>query len=119
MKVYFDFNDWWIGYYRGDNHHYVCPLPTLVISWNRRKKTYPPVLDNIMGMPVQYSDNVIPGYLYFVSAGGKPTLTRIGDSLYDVPSHLLDPSRFAKFNKILVHPSSKDFVEELKRMNPS
>src|SRR5687768_7016873 len=30
-KVYFDFNDWWIGYYRGPNHHYVCLLPTVVI----------------------------------------------------------------------------------------
>jgi hypothetical protein len=35
MKVYFDFNDWWIGYYRGPNHHYVCPLPTVVIRWPR------------------------------------------------------------------------------------
>ena len=32
MKVYFDFRDWWVGYYRGDTHHYVCPLPTLVIQ---------------------------------------------------------------------------------------
>ena len=32
---YFDLNDWWIGYYRGDRHHYVCPLPTLVIRWRR------------------------------------------------------------------------------------
>ncbi len=35
MSVYFDFNDWWVGYYRGDTHHYVCPLPTLVIRWRR------------------------------------------------------------------------------------
>lgn len=35
MKVYFDFRDWWIGYYRGDTHHYICPLPTLVIRWPR------------------------------------------------------------------------------------
>ena len=26
IKVYQDRNDWWIGYYRGPNHHYVCPL---------------------------------------------------------------------------------------------
>lgn len=26
----------WIGYYRGPNHHYVCPLPTLVIRWTRK-----------------------------------------------------------------------------------
>lgn len=35
MRIYFDFNDWWVGYYRGPNHHYVCPLPTVVISWSR------------------------------------------------------------------------------------
>lgn len=29
MGVYIDTADWWIGYYRGPNHHYVCPLPTL------------------------------------------------------------------------------------------
>jgi hypothetical protein len=35
MKVYFDFNDWWIGYYRGSSYHFICPLPTLVIRWKR------------------------------------------------------------------------------------
>jgi hypothetical protein len=35
-RVYFDFRDWWIGYYRGPNHHYVCPLPCLVVRWPRR-----------------------------------------------------------------------------------
>lgn len=34
-RVYFDLNDWWIGYYRGSNWHFVCPLPTLVIRWSR------------------------------------------------------------------------------------
>lgn len=34
-EVYWDFRDWWIGYYRGDTHHYVCPLPCLVIRWRR------------------------------------------------------------------------------------
>ena len=38
VKVYLDFNDWWIGYYRGDTHHYVCPLPTVVIRWRRRHR---------------------------------------------------------------------------------
>lgn len=37
IKVYFDFRDWWIGYYRGATHHYVCPLPTLVIRWSRKR----------------------------------------------------------------------------------
>lgn len=36
MKIYFDFNDWWIGYYRGSTYHFVCPLPTIVICWPRR-----------------------------------------------------------------------------------
>lgn len=34
-SVYFDFNDWWVGYYRGPNHHYVCLLPTVVVRWPR------------------------------------------------------------------------------------
>jgi hypothetical protein len=39
MKLYFDFRDWWIGYYRGDDHHYVCfPISTLVLRWPRRKR---------------------------------------------------------------------------------
>lgn len=49
MKVYFDFNDWWIGYYRGPNHHYVCPIPTVVLRWKRRvlppASTTPPWID--------------------------------------------------------------------------
>lgn len=36
IRCYFDRRDWWVGYYRGDTHHYVCPLPTLVIRWRRR-----------------------------------------------------------------------------------
>jgi hypothetical protein len=36
MRVYIDTNDWWIGYYRGDRHHYVCPLPTVVLRWKRK-----------------------------------------------------------------------------------
>lgn len=37
MSIYIDRADWWIGYYRGPNHHYVCPVPTVVIRWARRK----------------------------------------------------------------------------------
>lgn len=37
MKVYIDPKDWWVGYYCGDTHHYVCPLPTVVIRWKRRE----------------------------------------------------------------------------------
>lgn len=38
VKLYRDYNDWWVGYYRGPNHHYVCLLPTFVIRWNRGLK---------------------------------------------------------------------------------
>lgn len=36
VAVYFDARDWWVGYYRGDDDHYVCPLPCLVVRWRRR-----------------------------------------------------------------------------------
>jgi hypothetical protein len=37
MKLYFDSRDWWIGYFRGEDHHYVCLIPTLVFRWERRE----------------------------------------------------------------------------------
>ena len=45
MKVYIDTNDWWLGYYRGPNHHYVCPFFTVVIRWDRKPKPFEPELD--------------------------------------------------------------------------
>jgi hypothetical protein len=37
VRIYFDWRDWWVGYFRGSQRrmrtHYVCPLPCLVISW--------------------------------------------------------------------------------------
>lgn len=36
LALYLEPRDWWIGYYRGSSHHYVCVLPCLVIRWNRR-----------------------------------------------------------------------------------
>lgn len=36
MRIYLDFRDWWIGYYRSPTHHYVCTDPTVVIRWRRR-----------------------------------------------------------------------------------
>jgi hypothetical protein len=36
MKIYIDTHDWWIGWYRGETHHYLCLLPTVVIRLNRR-----------------------------------------------------------------------------------
>lgn len=26
----------WMGYYRGEHYHFVCPLPCIVIRWPRR-----------------------------------------------------------------------------------
>lgn len=41
VQVYFDRRDWWVGYYRGSSHHYVCLLPTLVIRWpDRNERTF-------------------------------------------------------------------------------
>lgn len=37
VHVYREPADWWVGYYRGDHHHYVCLLPTIVIRWVRRQ----------------------------------------------------------------------------------
>lgn len=35
MKLYLDTHDWWVGYYRGATHHYVCLLPCVVLRWSR------------------------------------------------------------------------------------
>jgi hypothetical protein len=37
LAVYFDSRDWWIGLYRDTDRRrlYVCPLPCLVIRWQR------------------------------------------------------------------------------------
>jgi hypothetical protein len=40
LKIYFDFRDWWIGYYKGDHAHYICLIPTVVIRWRRKVKDY-------------------------------------------------------------------------------
>jgi hypothetical protein len=44
LKVYIDTNDWWVGYYRGDTHHYICPLPTVVVRWNRSRVPAPVIV---------------------------------------------------------------------------
>lgn len=36
MKVYLEPRDVWVGYFRGDSHHFVCLLPCVVIRWRRR-----------------------------------------------------------------------------------
>lgn len=44
VRVYIEPRDWWVGYYRGDRHHYVCPLTCVVIRW-RRSTTDQPLED--------------------------------------------------------------------------
>lgn len=38
-KVYFDGGalGWWVGYHRDDDHHYVGPVPCVVVRWERRR----------------------------------------------------------------------------------
>jgi hypothetical protein len=40
VSVYIDTADWWIGYYKGSNYHFVCPLPTVVVRWPRRGESW-------------------------------------------------------------------------------
>jgi hypothetical protein len=35
VEVYHDPDDWWVGYYRGDRHHYVGFL-MVGVRWPRR-----------------------------------------------------------------------------------
>jgi len=37
VKVYIDWDDWWIGVYRGPRHVYICPVPCVVIRIDRRR----------------------------------------------------------------------------------
>ena len=52
-RVYRDPNDWWIGYYRGDTHHYVCLLPTIVLRWRRRDAQAEPEHVHTYGPPAE------------------------------------------------------------------
>lgn len=36
VTVYLDLRDWWIGVYRGEHSVFVCPLPTVVIRFQRK-----------------------------------------------------------------------------------
>lgn len=36
LSVYLEPRDWWIGVYVAPGAVFVCPLPTLVIRWQRR-----------------------------------------------------------------------------------
>jgi hypothetical protein len=35
-RIYLEPRDVWVGYYRGETHHYVCLLPCVVIKWRQR-----------------------------------------------------------------------------------
>jgi hypothetical protein len=37
VRLYPDPRDWWVGYYRGPDHHYVCVLPCIVLRWPRKR----------------------------------------------------------------------------------
>lgn len=37
LSIYIEPRDLWIGAYIAPNAVYVCPLPTLVIKWERRQ----------------------------------------------------------------------------------
>jgi hypothetical protein len=49
ISVYVDRRDWWIGYYRGDDYNYVCPLPCLVVKWPRKPALCKPCRDGDHG----------------------------------------------------------------------
>lgn len=36
VRVHLDWRDWWVGWYRGDTHNYVCIVPCVAIVWRRR-----------------------------------------------------------------------------------
>jgi hypothetical protein len=38
VRIYVDTDDWWIGWYRGTEHHYVCVVPAVVIRWSRNTR---------------------------------------------------------------------------------
>jgi hypothetical protein len=59
--VYFDFNDWWVGYRRGSQHHHICLLPTLVFRLeNKRTRALRAQFQQngiyVMGIPSTWTD---------------------------------------------------------------
>lgn len=59
-KIYFDFRDWWIGYYRSSDYHYVCPLPTLVIRWRRRSYWTQEQVERVDREIAEFADEIRP-----------------------------------------------------------
>lgn len=71
IKIYFDSRDWWVGYYRGDTHHYICPLPTLVIRWPRSGRV----------LQQQYKDSSIPALDVILDSKLPPGTAYIDNSV--------------------------------------
>ena len=42
LTVYTDRRNIWVGYQRGDSHHYVCPVPCVVVRWAREPNAADP-----------------------------------------------------------------------------
>lgn len=79
MKIYFDFRDWWVGYYRGTSYHFICPLPTLVIRW-KRKPPYGFMWQDDVLKPVvdiQYLKSHHPDSMFWITTPGKELLEKI------------------------------------------
>lgn len=42
LRIYVEPRDVWVGVYIADLYLYVCPLPTVVFRWTRRRAAWPP-----------------------------------------------------------------------------
>lgn len=114
LKVYFNFNDWWIGYYKGDKHHYICPLPTIVFQWDRKNKEL-----EIMGIPVKISNYIPTGKMIFVNPEAKDLIDKLktykwpGD--YKLPISDFDKTWQDELYRYFNYPKSND-AERLKKL---
>lgn len=106
LRVYLDFRDWWIGYYRGDDHHYFCPFFTVVIRWNRKSKINPKTDYGLFQFPIIESSAVPDNKIYVLSDPAATAemlekiksyqkektqgFTRIADKYFAVNPELLD-----------------------------
>ena len=112
MKIYLDFRDWWIGYYRSSNHHYICPLPTVVIRWKRTIK--------VKKSDVCMDPGVFTGINYMVQASCLP------DKAYFVPNpHPMDNllktmdrlSGLGPPSTLYIHPNYKKYLDAIARLD--
>jgi hypothetical protein len=103
MKVYFDFRDWWIGYYKGDSHHYVCLLPTLVIRWDRKIDKSEYGIGQFLNVPIRATTAIPPNKAYMIPSGfnTKPIydeMAKINDGKYEIL--LINPKVIQELKKI-------------------